>query len=104
MKTEWCKLRDRVKKRSGLSPKDEPQWCKYLNPIFPESSEDIELAAESTDVSYMDNFSKDPGNESYSKSEASNFSDYEGSSCSASLSSKSKFLKKKIRSEPVPSE
>ena len=93
-----------MKKRSGLSPKDEPQWCKYLNPIFPESSEDIELAAESTDVSYMDNLSKDPGNESYSKSEASDFSDHEGSSCSASLSSKSKFLQKKIRSEPVPSE
>ena len=91
-----------MKKGIGLSPKNEPRWC--VNPIFSESSEDIELAAESTDVSYMDNFSEDPGNESHPKSEASNFSNHEGSSFSASLSSKSKFLKKKIRSKPVPSE
>ena len=84
LKTKWRKLRDRVKNGSGLSPKNEPRWYKYLNPIFSETNEDIELAADSADVSCMDNFGKDPGNESYPGSEASNFSCDKGSNFSAS--------------------
>ena len=43
---------------------------KYLNPIFSEISEDIELAAESADISFMNNFGEGPENESYLESEA----------------------------------
>ena len=93
-----------MKNGSGLSPKNELRQCKYLNSMFSETYEDIELAAESADVSCMDNFGEDPGNESYPESGASNFSDDEGSNFSASLSSKSKSLKKKLRSTPVSSE
>ena len=74
---EWLKLRDRVKKGSGLSPKNEPRWYKYLNPIFSETNEDTELAAALANVSCMDNFGKDSGNESYPESEAANFSEDE---------------------------
>ena len=90
-----------MKNGSGLSPKNELRQCKYLNSMFSETYEDIEPAAESADVSCMDNFGEDPGNESYPESGASNFSDDEGSNFSASLSSKSK---KKLRSTPVSSE
>ena len=93
-----------MKDESGLSPKNEPRWYKYLNPLFSETNEDIELAAKSADVSCMDNFGEDPGNESYPESEASNFCDYEGSDFSASLSSKLKLIKKKLRSTAAPSE
>ena len=65
---------------------------KYLNPIFSEISEDIELAAESADISFMDNFGEGPENESYLESEAWKFIDDEGSNFSASLSEKSKLL------------
>ena len=64
-----------MKNGSGLSPKNEPRWYKYLNPIFLETNEDTELAAASANVSYMDNFGEDSRNESSPESKASNFSD-----------------------------
>lgn len=45
----------------------------------------------------MENFSEDPGNESYPEILALNFSYDKSRNFSATLSSKSKFLKKKIR-------
>ena len=33
-KTEWRKISDRCKNRSGLAPEKEPSWYKILNPIF----------------------------------------------------------------------
>ena len=62
--------------------------------MFSEINEDIELAAESGDVTCMNNFDEDPGNESYPESEAWNFKDNEGSHFSAYLSSKSNLSKK----------
>ena len=93
-----------MKNGSGLSPKNELRRYKYLNSMFSETNEYIELATESADVFCMVNFGEDPGNESYPESGASNFSDDEGSNYSSSLSSKSKPLKKKLRSTPVSSE
>ena len=101
LKTEWRKLRDRVKLGSGLSPKNEPRWYKYMNPIFSETNEDIDLAAESADVSYMENFGENPGNDSCPESESSILSDDESSNFSAALSSKSKSLLKRLRSTPT---
>ena len=86
-----------MKNESGLSPKNKPRWYKYLNPIFSDINQGVELAAESADVSCMNNFGEDPRNESYPESEVSNFSDDEGSNFSASLSSKSKVVKEKIK-------
>ena len=47
---------------------------KYLNPIFWKRCEDADQAAESIDVSCMDNLGENPGNESYPESEVSNIS------------------------------
>lgn len=34
MKDQWCGYTDRIKKGSGKSPIQEPEWYKIINPIF----------------------------------------------------------------------
>ena len=82
-----------MKDGNGLSTKMKPRWDNCLNPIFPETSENNNLAAESANLSCIHNFSEDPGNESYLENEVSNFSDDEGISFSTSFSLKSKLFR-----------
>ena len=66
LKTEWRRIRDRVKNGSGLSPKNEPLWYNYLNPIFSETNEDIDLAAESADLSFRNEIEENTDKETSS--------------------------------------
>ena len=102
LKKEWRKLKERLENGSGLSPKNESLWYKYLYLMCSETNEGTEQAAESAAVFCMDNFGEDPGNDRYLENEASNFSDDECSNFSVSLSTK--LLEKNVRSTPLPSE
>ena len=63
LKTEWRKITDRAKSGSGLAPQKEPQWYIYLNDIFSETNEDLDLAAESADLSFSCEHTENYGEE-----------------------------------------
>ena len=57
LKTEWRKISDRAKTGSGLAPEKEPKWYNHINEIFSETNADLDLAAESGDLSFTRQFS-----------------------------------------------
>ena len=59
LKTEWRKLTERAKTGSGLAPEKEPKWYQHLNVIFAETNEELQLAAESGDLSFTQEFNID---------------------------------------------
>ena len=59
LKTEWRKLTERAKTGSGLAPEKEPKWYQRLNVIFSETNEELQLAAESGDLSFTQEFNID---------------------------------------------
>ena len=38
LKSEWCKLHSRAKRRSGLAPSNELLWFKHMDPVFSETN------------------------------------------------------------------
>ena len=56
LKTEWRKISDRAKTGSGLAPEKEPKWYNHINEIFSETNADLDLAAESGDLSFTRQF------------------------------------------------
>ena len=50
MKDQWCKYTDRIKKGSGKSPIQEPEWFKIINPIFSDTHGNLEIASKASDV------------------------------------------------------
>ena len=59
LKTEWRKLTERAKTGSGLAPEKEPKWYQHLNVIFAETNEELQLAADSGDLSFTQEFNID---------------------------------------------
>ena len=68
LKGEWRKITDRAKSGSGLAPSVEPKWYAYLNEVFAETNEELLLAGESADLSFVREFEEDSGNEIENKS------------------------------------
>ena len=56
LKTEWRKISDRAKTGSGLAPEKEPKWYNHINEIFSETNADLDLAAESGNLSFTQQF------------------------------------------------
>ena len=59
LKTEWRKLTERAKTGSGLAPEKEPKWYQHLKVIFVKTNEELQLAAESGDLSFTQKFNID---------------------------------------------
>ena len=54
-KQEWSKIQSRIKNGSGLAPEKEPHWWKYLNPVFSETNEVINLTSSAGETSFVRN-------------------------------------------------
>ena len=52
LKLKWKELDDRVSRGTGLAPEEEPGWYRYLNPVFSDTNEEINLTSNSNDLSY----------------------------------------------------
>ena len=50
MKDQWRKYTDRIKKGSGKSPIEEPEWYKIINPILSDTHGNLEVASKASDV------------------------------------------------------
>ena len=50
MKDQWRKYTDRIKKGSGKSPIEEPEWYKIINPIFSDTHGNLEIASKASDA------------------------------------------------------
>ena len=77
LKSEWRKITDRAKSGSGLAPLIEPKWYAYLNEVFAETNEELLLAGESADLSFVREFEGDSQDEIENKPDHSEDSDLE---------------------------
>ena len=50
MKDQWRRYTDRIKKGSGKSPIQEPEWYRIINPIFSDTHGNMEVASQASDV------------------------------------------------------
>ena len=50
MKDQWRKYTDRVKKGSGKSPIQEPEWYTIINPVFCDINGNLEISSKAVDV------------------------------------------------------
>ena len=50
MKDQWRKYTDRIKKGSGKSPIQEPEWYTIINPVFSDTNGDLKFASEAMHV------------------------------------------------------
>lgn len=55
MKDQWRRHTDRIKKGSGKSPIEEPEWYKIINPIFSDTHGNLEIASKARDVLFNEN-------------------------------------------------
>ena len=63
MKDQWRKYIDRVKKGSGKSPIQEPEWYTIINPVFSDTSGNLEIASKAMHVLSDDSDSQVSNNE-----------------------------------------
>ena len=50
MKDQWRKYTDRIKKGSGKSPIQKPEWYKIINPIFSDTHCNLEIVSKVSGV------------------------------------------------------
>lgn len=50
LKDQWRRYSDRIKKGSGKSPIQEPEWYTILNPVFSDTHGNLEVASKVSDV------------------------------------------------------
>ena len=50
LKDQWRRYTDRIKKGSGKSPIQEPEWYRIINPIFSDTHGNMEVASQASDV------------------------------------------------------
>ena len=50
MKDQWRRYSDRIKKGSGKSPIQEPEWYRIINPLFSDTHGNMEVASQASDV------------------------------------------------------
>ena len=52
-KQEWSKIQSRIKNGSGLAPKKDQHWRKYLNCVFSKTNEVINLTPSAEQTSFV---------------------------------------------------
>lgn len=72
LKSRWPRITDRVKSWSNLAPAKEPRWSPHLNEIFTETNKELDLAAESGYLSYIEDI-QDTDDEKHSSLTDANF-------------------------------
>ena len=50
LKDQWRRYTDRIKKGSGKSPIQEPEWYRIVNPIFSDTHGNMEVGSQANDV------------------------------------------------------
>lgn len=71
IKDQWRKYTDRIKKGSGKSPIEEPEWYKIINPIFSDTHGNLEIASKARDVLPHENSDTDNDEEQTETSHSS---------------------------------
>lgn len=71
IKDQWRKYTDRIKKGSGKSPIEEPEWYKIINPIFSDTYGNLEIASKARDVLSHENSDTDSDEEQTETSHSS---------------------------------
>ena len=71
IKDQWRKYTDRIKKGSGKSPIEEPEWYKIINPIFSDTHGNLEIASKARDVLSHENSDTDSDEEQLETSHSS---------------------------------
>ena len=106
MKDQWRKYTDRIKKGSGKSPIQEPEWFKIINPIFSDTHGNLEIASKASDVlsdadSYAgsDEEQTDRSHSSYQEEDGE--ADFTSTSESGSEGVKRKVLKNALDVKPL---
>jgi hypothetical protein len=111
MKDQWRKYTDRIKKGSGKSPIQEPEWYTIINAVFSDTHGNLEIASKARDV-LSDDSESDVSNSEDTEladieqgweadhSDASNLP--KGSDSGTECDTKKKLLKKGLEAKPFP--
>ncbi|CAB4032015.1 Hypothetical predicted protein [Paramuricea clavata] len=114
MKDQWRKYTDRIKKGSGKSPIQEPEWYTIINAVFSDTHGNLEIASKARDV-LSDDSESDVSNSEDTElvdieegweadhSDVSNNSNLpKGSDSGTECDTKKKLLKKGLEAKPLP--